>query len=167
MAKNVCWEVLRYLKGTATLSIVYHFGKDLILLGYSDASWAGDKTIGNQLQDISSLSLVGSLLDLSQTINDRAFYDGSRIHGTFRRLSRSNRTLPPLLRTQSRDLHLRRTTTRIYRPSRPYVLLLNKGLYGLKQSGCCWSNHVKNKLTAFAFQQSDADESLFIRQPPL
>lgn len=36
-------RVLYYLKGTATLSIVYEFGKDLILLGYSDANWAGDK----------------------------------------------------------------------------------------------------------------------------
>lgn len=36
-------RVLRYLKGTATLCIMYEFGKDLIIFGFSDASWAGDK----------------------------------------------------------------------------------------------------------------------------
>ena len=49
-------------------------------------------------------------------------------------------------------------------PHEDYVLRLNKGLYGLKQSGYLWFNHMKTSLTSLGFKQSDADQSVFIRQ---
>ena len=48
-------------------------------------------------------------------------------------------------------------------PHDNYVLQLNKGLYGLKQSGHLWFNHIKNSLGSLGFKQSDADESVFTR----
>jgi len=50
-------------------------------------------------------------------------------------------------------------------PAEDYVLLIiNKGLYGLKQSGYLWSTNVKAKLTSHGYKQSDADEAIFIKQ---
>ena len=49
-------------------------------------------------------------------------------------------------------------------PAKNWVLLLNKGLYGLKQSAWLWSNNVKSKLISKGFRQSDADEAVFIRE---
>jgi hypothetical protein len=49
-------------------------------------------------------------------------------------------------------------------PAKDWVLLLKKGLYGLKQSNRLWSNNVKKKLLSIGFRQSDADEAVFIRE---
>jgi len=49
-------------------------------------------------------------------------------------------------------------------PRKDYVLLINKGLYGLKQSALLWSNDVKSKLLKLGYKQSNADESIFILQ---
>ena len=43
-----------------------------------------------------------------------------------------------------------------------YVLQVNKGLYGLKQSGFLFTNDAKDKLVALGFTPSDADECVFI-----
>ena len=47
-------------------------------------------------------------------------------------------------------------------PSQDYVLKLNKALYGLKQSPLLWSKDLKSALLNLNYQQSDADESIFI-----
>jgi Reverse transcriptase (RNA-dependent DNA polymerase)/Integrase core domain/gag-polypeptide of LTR copia-type len=43
-----------------------------------------------------------------------------------------------------------------------WVYLLNKALYGLKQSPLLWSNDLKQALIDIGFEQSVADESIFI-----
>jgi hypothetical protein len=48
------------------------------------------------------------------------------------------------------------------RNRRDWVYLLNKALYGLKQSPLLWSNDLKQALIEIGFEQSDADESIFI-----
>ena len=35
------WRVLRYLEGTIDYGIMYKFGGDLNLIGYSNSDWAG------------------------------------------------------------------------------------------------------------------------------
>ena len=52
------------------------------------------------------------------------------------------------------------------RPPADYVLQLDKALYGLKQSPLLWANDLKNALLELSFQQSDADESIFILESP-
>ena len=47
-------------------------------------------------------------------------------------------------------------------PRKDFVLLVNKGLYGLKQSGSLYANDQKNKLMNLGFVPSDADECVFI-----
>ncbi|KAK9686340.1 hypothetical protein QE152_g37261, partial [Popillia japonica] len=42
---HVCLKrVLRYIKGTVDLRIVYKLYNDIMLTGYADADWAGDTT---------------------------------------------------------------------------------------------------------------------------
>ena len=48
------------------------------------------------------------------------------------------------------------------RNRRDWVYLLNKALYGLKQSPLLWSNDLKNALIDIGFEQSIADESIFV-----
>jgi hypothetical protein len=48
-------------------------------------------------------------------------------------------------------------------PPDEYVLLLNKGIPGLKQGAFLWSTKLKGTLTQIGFVQSDADECLYIR----
>ena len=48
-------------------------------------------------------------------------------------------------------------------PAKDYVLLINKGINGLKQSGYLWSTNIKTKLTSNRYKQSDADEAVFIK----
>ena len=48
------------------------------------------------------------------------------------------------------------------RNRRDWVYLLNKALYGLKQSPLLWSNDLKQALIDIGFEQSIADESIFI-----
>jgi hypothetical protein len=48
------------------------------------------------------------------------------------------------------------------RDRRDWVYLLNKALYGLKQSPLLWSNDLKQALIDIGFEQSVADESIFI-----
>lgn len=47
-------------------------------------------------------------------------------------------------------------------PRKDFVLLVNKGLYGLKQSGSLYANDQKEKLMALGFVPSDADECVYI-----
>src|SRR2546423_2093306 len=48
------------------------------------------------------------------------------------------------------------------RNRRDWVYRLNKALYGLKQSPLLWSNDLKNALIEIGFEQSIADESIFV-----
>jgi len=48
------------------------------------------------------------------------------------------------------------------RNRRDWVYRLNKALYGLKQSPLLWSNDLKNALIDIGFEQSIADESIFV-----
>ncbi|TMC16799.1 MAG: hypothetical protein E6J34_19505, partial [Chloroflexi bacterium] len=48
------------------------------------------------------------------------------------------------------------------RNRRDWVYLLNKALYGLKQSPLLWSNDLKDALIEIGFEQSIADESIFV-----
>ncbi|TMI83023.1 MAG: hypothetical protein E6H10_08620 [Bacteroidetes bacterium] len=47
-------------------------------------------------------------------------------------------------------------------PRKDYVLLVNKGLYGLKQSGSLYANDQKKKLVELGFAPSEADECVFL-----
>ena len=47
-------------------------------------------------------------------------------------------------------------------PRKDFVLLVNKGLYGLKQSGSLYANDQKQKLMDLGFVPSDADECVYI-----
>src|SRR5271169_3887344 len=47
-------------------------------------------------------------------------------------------------------------------PRKDYVLLVNKGLYGLKQSGSLYANDQKKKLMELGFVPSEADECVFL-----
>ena len=48
------------------------------------------------------------------------------------------------------------------RNRRDWVYLLHKALYGLKQSPLLWSNDLKQALIEIGFEQSNADESIFV-----
>jgi hypothetical protein len=48
-------------------------------------------------------------------------------------------------------------------PPSDFVLLVQKGIPGLKQGAWLWSTKVKKEMNALGFRQSDADECLFIR----
>ena len=47
--------------------------------------------------------------------------------------------------------------------SKDYVLKLNKNLYGQKQAGRIWAEHLQNGLEKIGFQRSQIDECLFYR----
>jgi hypothetical protein len=48
-----------------------------------------------------------------------------------------------------------------------YVLRLKKNLYGQKQAGRVWNQHLVNKLLSIGFIQTEADECVFIRHQVL
>ena len=48
-------------------------------------------------------------------------------------------------------------------PSKDYVLKLNKNLYGQKQAGRIWAEHLKDGLEKIGFERSQIDECLFYR----
>jgi hypothetical protein len=70
----------------------------------------------------------------------------------------------PEHRYRSNNLHSNNPSalnTQIY-PRKDFVLLVNKGLYGLKQSGSLYAEDQKQKLMALGFVPSEADECVFI-----
>ena len=48
-----------------------------------------------------------------------------------------------------------------------YICKLNKGVYGLKQSGCVWHQTLKSKLKLLGFKTGIADETIFFRTQEL
>ena len=48
-------------------------------------------------------------------------------------------------------------------PSKDYVLKLNKNLYGQKQAGRIWAEHLQHGLEKIGFKRSQIDECLFYR----